>query len=102
MLAITAKARLLKTEILSAKSVIRDIIGSLKGVDDYSDVRKEIGIFARQMPDWKIMAAEKEQLKDLIRKVCTGETSTIEAEGKLVRALEELDKLDAWIQVPLR
>ena len=102
MLAITAKTRILKSELLSAKAVTLDIIGSLKGITEKSDVRKSIGIFAVQMPDWKILTAEKEQLRDTVRKVCTGEITEIQAIDRFTLFLHEIEKLDAWIQVPLK
>ncbi len=100
MLAITAKVRLLKEEVYSAKNICKDIIGTLEGVDHYTDYRKKIGIFAVQAPDWKILTNEKHAMQDLIRKVCSGEVSSKEAKAKFEVALNELEILDKWLQVP--
>lgn len=100
MLAITAKVRLLKEEVFSAKHICKDIIGTLANVNDSTDYRREIGIFALQAPDWKILNAEKQSLKEILRQVCTGEMPASEAKSKFEHALVELNKLDAWLQVP--
>ena len=100
MLAITAKVRLLKEELLSAKHICKDIIGTLANVNDSTDYRREIGIFAWQAPNWKILIDEKHRMKEIIRQVCTGEMPASEAKSKFEYALVELNKLDAWLQVP--
>lgn len=102
MLAITAKVKVLKSEIQSAQAVVLDIIGSLRSANDNTDYRMAIGIYAVQMPDWRILTAEKEQFKDVIRKVCTEEISAIQGQIKFVEFFEELEKLNAWIQIPLK
>ena len=100
MLAITAKVRLLKEEVASARSICEDLIGTLEQVSDDTDYRKKIGIFAVQAPEWKILVDEKRKFKDLIRQVCTGELSSHDAEALICHALSELDRLDTWLQVP--
>ena len=102
MLAITAKARLLKQEVTSAKSICKDIIGTLLNVTDDTDFKKEIGIFAIQAPNWKILTDERRQMQDLIRKVCTGEVYPNEAIVIIREALVELEWLDKWLQIPLK
>ena len=100
MLAITAKVRLLKEEVSSAKNICKDVIGTLETISDETNYRKEIGIFAVQVPDWRILTDEKRQFKDLIRQVCTGEMSSNEAHNLLSHALIEFERLDNWLQVP--
>lgn len=100
MLAITAKVRLLKEEVFSAKGICKDIIGALSGVDDNTDYRREIGIFAKQAPNWKILVDEKHRMQELIRQVCTDEVAASEAKSKFETALSELEALDKWLQIP--
>ena len=100
MLAITAKVRLLKEEVFSAINVCKDIIGALEGLESNSDYRKEIGIFAVQMPDWKILADERIKAVNLIRQVCSGEFSPSKAIDLFRSALKELETLNSWLQIP--
>ena len=100
MLAITAKVKLLKEEVFSAINVCKDIIGTLDNVTDNTNFKKEFGIFALQAPDWKILTHEKQAMQDLIRKVCTGEVSPIEARIEFEKALVELRKIDSYLQLP--
>ena len=102
MLAITAKAKLLKQEVLSAKNICKDIIDTLLNVTNDTDFKKEIGVFALQAPNWKILTDEKRQMQDLVRKVCTGEVTPDEAIVVIREALVELEWLDKWLQIPLK
>lgn len=99
MLAITAKVKLLKEEVFSAINVCKDIIGTLDNVTDNTNFKKEVGIFALQAPDWKILTHEKQAMQDLIRKVCTGEVAPIEARIEFEKALAELRKVDSYLQI---
>ncbi len=100
MLAISAKVRLLKEEVASAKHVCKDIIGTLNGVTESTDYRKELGIFALQAPNWKILTDEKRGMIETIRKVCTGELSPNEAKTIFSCALTELERIDSQLQIP--
>lgn len=100
MLAITAKARLLKEEVFSAINVCKDIIGTLKNVSDKTDFKKEIGIFALQAPNWRILIDEKNQMVQVVRKICTGEMTPEEALPLFESGLKELYELDKWLQIP--
>lgn len=100
MLAITAKVKLLKEEVFSAINVCKDIIGSLEGLKSDSDYRKEIGIYTYQMPCWKILADERIKGVNLLRQVCTGEISSSEAIDFFRSALNELETLNKWLQIP--
>ena len=100
MLAITAKVKLLKEEVFSAKNVCKDIIGTLNGVTEKTDYRRELGIFAWQSPDWKILIDEKRGMIETIRKVCTGEITPEEAKTFFTHTLVELERIDSWLQIP--
>ncbi|MBE5819863.1 MAG: hypothetical protein E7310_03475 [Clostridiales bacterium] len=100
MLAITAKVRLLKEEVFSAKSLFKDIIGSLKGLDSNSNYYEKIGIFCRQKPEWKILSKERDLYVSALRQVCTGEASPEDATEFFEHALKEIEKIDTWLQVP--
>ena len=100
MLAITAKVKLLKEEVFSAINVCKDIIGTLDTVTDNTNFKKEVVIFALQAPNWRILTNEKQSMQNLIRKVCTGEVSPIEARIEFEKALVELRKVDSYLQIP--
>ena len=100
MLAITAKVKLLKEEVFSAKHICKDIIGTLNNVTEKTNYRKELGIFALQAPNWKILIEEKHDMIETIRKVCTGEISPEEAKSTFNHVLVELERIDSWLQIP--
>ena len=102
MLAITHKVRLLKQEILSAIGVCRDLSGALQGVTDETDFRNEIGFFARQTPDWRILTDERCRFQDGVRRICTGEVSVDEAIQVLQSTLTELELINKWLQIPTK
>lgn len=102
MLPITAKTYTLKEEVLSGISVCKDIIGVLSNVSSKTNFKNEIGIFALQAPDWKILTCEKSRMQDIIRKVCTGEIAPDRAKKEFETALIELDQLYSWLQLPAK
>ena len=67
-----------------------DIVGTLNLVNQETNLTKEVGIFVRQVPDFKVLARDAESLKKLLRKVCTGETDPHDAAGKISHATIEL------------
>lgn len=100
MLAISAKVRLLKEEVSSSIGICSDIIATLTYLKTTDDYRQKIGIYAVQMPDWKILTDEKRGMVDTIRKVCTGEMTPNEAKEKFIIARDELKTINTQLQIP--
>lgn len=101
MLPIIAKTYTLKEEVFSGISVYKDIIGTLENVSiKTTNFKDEVGIFALQAPDWKIMTCEKSKMQDIIRKVCTGEIAPDRAKKEFESSLIELEQLYSWLQLP--
>jgi len=101
MLHITGSMKTLKGELFSARHVCNGIISTLKKVDSSTNLTKEVGIFALQMPDYKILAKDADSAKKIIRKVCTGETSAEQASSYFESALREVEKLQKMLE-PLK
>ena len=76
---IKGKVKALHDEILCAKNVVKDIIGSLESCDDNTNLTQAIGIYARQMPEFKILAEKRVACISGVRQVCTGEISISKA-----------------------
>ena len=55
--------------------MIKDIIGSLETCDDDTNLTQKIGIYARQMPEFKILTEQRVACLSIVRQVCTGELS---------------------------
>ena len=72
---IKGKVKKLYDELWSARNVVRDIIGSLETCDDNTNLTQKIGIYARQMPEFKILAEKRVHCLSIVRQVCTGEMS---------------------------
>lgn len=101
MLQITASMKTLKGELFSARNVLKDIIPVLETVNSSTNLTKEVGIFALQMPSYKILAKDADSAKKVLRKVCTGELSANEALVKFKCALNEVEKLQKMLE-PLK
>lgn len=76
---IKKKVQDLHEELTRAKHVVEDIKGSLKACTEATNLTKEIGIYARQMPDFKILAEQRMSCLSFVRQVCTGELKPAEA-----------------------
>lgn len=72
---IKGKIKNLYEEIWSARNVVKDIIGSLETCDDDTNLTQKIGIYARQMPEFKILTEQRVACLSIVRQVCTGELS---------------------------
>ncbi len=86
------KVRELYCEILSARTIVKDIIDTLKFCNDTTNLTQNIGIFARQMPEFKILSEQKVACISYIRQVCTGEISTEKALELFHMAQKQLDE----------
>ena len=89
MLSITAKVRTLVGELDLAIHVCDDLLGTLENCpkDQLTD---RVGIFARQMPDYKILTQERKSGIDVIRQICTQELSIEEGKSIIQRSRTEL------------
>ena len=93
MLHIVGNMKTLKGELISAKNIFKGVIGVLENVDSKTNLTKELGIFAVQMPEYKIFTKDAEYAKKTIRKVCSGELSVLNALQKFRCALTEVEEL---------
>ena len=75
-------------EFTRARHFTRDIIGTLVNCGDNTNLTEEIGIFARQMPEFNILAEQRVTCLALLRKICTGEMQ-IEEAIRLLRVAEQ-------------
>ncbi len=86
----TSKLRTLVEELNSAIHICDDLLGTLE-ICPVSQLTNCVGVFARQMPDYKIMREERQEAIDIIRQVCTQEMSVNEAKEVISKARAELE-----------
>ena len=84
MLSITAKVRTLVKELDVMIHLCSDLIGTLKDCSS-QELSDKIGVFAREMPECKILTSERKDAIDLVRMVCTKEIA-VEKAIKLVES----------------
>ena len=89
MLSITAKVRTLAKELDGMINWCFDLIGTLDNVSE-EELPDKIGIFARQMPEFKILTSERKDAIDLVRMVCTKEVTVEKAIELIISARAEL------------
>lgn len=99
---IKGKVKDLHDEIWCAQNVVKNIISSLETCDDNTNLTQKIGIYARQMPEFKILAEKRVACISIIRQVCTGEIS-VEKSLKLFHTAEKqlneaLECINLWLQ----
>ena len=93
MLNITRSSLTLKKELRSAKGLIKDILGTLDSLTPRSNLCEKVGIFILQIPDYKVLAKDAEDAKQLLRKVCSGELKVPEAIAIFSCAYDEVKLL---------
>ena len=98
MLSITAKVRTLVGELDSAIHVCDDLLGTLENCPK-EQLTDRVGIFARQMPDYKILTQERKGTLDLIRQLCTAELSIEEGRSLIRRYRSELENTRKLIKL---
>lgn len=76
---IKGKVEELYTEIWRARNIVTDILGSLKACNVNTNLTQDIGVFAQQMPEFKILAEQRVTYLSYLRQVCTGEMRVEEA-----------------------
>lgn len=101
MLHIVGSMKTLKGELYSVRNVLKGIISVLENVNSSTNLTRELGIFAVQMPEYKILTKDAESAKKVIRKVCTGELNVNDALDKFKVALKEVEKLQKMLE-PLK
>lgn len=91
MLHITESMKTLKGELYSFRNICNGIADVLKKVDSKTNLTKDLGIFAIQMPTYKILSKDADSATKVIRKVCTGELTADDALVKIEVALKEVE-----------
>ena len=89
---IKGKVKALHDEIFCAKCVVKEIIGALESCDINTNLTQTIGIYARQMPEFKILADKRVSCLSCVRQVCTGEMSVSKALELFHTAEKQLDE----------
>lgn len=98
MLAITENFKTFVNELDSAINLCIDISEIL--VDcRREDLTERVGIFARKMPDYKILVQEREEILELIRKTCTEEYSMFDAHLLFASTRAELESTRRLIKL---
>ena len=93
MLHITASTKLLKEELRIADGLLKDIIVTLDNVNSETNLTKSVGIFAVQMPEFKVLTKDADSARRILRLVCTGEMHPSEAANKFRAAYLEISNL---------
>lgn len=88
---IKGKVLELHSELTSARHLVKDIIGTLKCCDDGTILTQAVGIYARQMPKFKILAEQRVHSLSIVRQVCTGEIEIEKAIELFKTAEKQLD-----------
>ena len=96
---IKGKIEELYNEIWRARNIVNDIIGSLKACNVNTNLTQDIGVFARQMPEFKILAEQRVTYLSYLRQVCTGENSIEKALELFQVAKKQLDEGMACIKL---
>ncbi len=86
------KVEELYNELCAGKGLVLSIISTLEDCDDQTNFTERIGCFARSMPEFKILAAQRENFVSLVRKICTGEVSLEKALELLREAEKQLNE----------
>ena len=105
MLHITRSSLTLKQELSSAQGLLLDLthlLSRLKGEENFAF---HIGIFMKRIPDYKVISKDAADLKQLLRSVCSYETSRSDAirivEGAYYEVTALLDTV-SQIQLPAK
>lgn len=102
MLHITASTKILKEEARIAHNLINEIIKALRTSIAQDNLSNTIGIFVVQMPQFKVLAKDAEDAKQILRKVCTREITPKDALSKFEKAHSEIYLLDSILnQLPI-
>ena len=91
MLQIIGSMKTLKGEAKRAKALCLDILGDLEQITASDNLTNRIGIYVRQMPDFKVLSKDAESTKQLLRKVCSGEITPADACEHIKDAINQLD-----------
>ena len=93
MLHITGSMKTLKGELQSAHGFLKDIIGVLEWVQPNDNLTQKVGNFIAKMPEYKVLAKDSANFKQLLRKVCSGEILPSIASDDFTDAKLEIERL---------
>lgn len=94
MLHITGSTKTLKEELRVANGLINDIMGTLSKIKPSDNLALKIGEpYIQKMPKFKVLEKDAEGAKHLLRKVCSGEITPMDAYWRFYEAQEELNEL---------
>lgn len=90
MLHIIGSMKTLKGEVKQARNLCMDIVGDLEKISS-DNLTEKIGIYVRQMPDFKVLSKDAESAKQLLRKVCSGEVTPSDASNQFKSGIRQLN-----------
>lgn len=93
MLQIIGSMKTLKGEVKQAKALCLDIISDLEQITATDNLTNRIGIYVRQMPEFKVLTKDAETAKQTLRKVCSGEITPLDASHHFKSGLDQLNTL---------
>ena len=82
------KVHQLHQELIRANDFVKNVICALEGCNDQTNLTETIGFFAREIPEFRILAERRVSCLSCIRQVCTGELS-VEKALELFRTAEK-------------
>ena len=86
------KVARLYCELSTAEAFLKDLKGTLEGMNEESNLKWKIGVpFISKMPKFKIMEKDADAVKQRLRKLCSGEI-------QIQEALEETEKLLEFVK----
>jgi hypothetical protein len=90
MLSATDQVRTIAEELDCAIGIGKDVLGTLETVKP-KNLTEKIGIFAKKIPDWKLLVLERRVAIDFIRQICTAELSIAEGKELCKKYIGELE-----------
>lgn len=93
MLHITASTKTLLSEVRSAIGYVSQVIDCLRAITPEKEYASYVANLVRAIPEYKVIARDAEEAKQLLRKVCTKEVAVSDALVSFENALRELRAL---------
>lgn len=88
------KAALLYSELAKVDSFMRKLKKTLDECNENDDLTRKIGIpFIAKMPRFKILEREADEIKQKLRRVCSGEVSLEEARKKAMEYEKDIEEV---------
>jgi len=93
MLHITASTKTLFNEARSALAFVSQVIDCLRAITPEKEYATYVANLVRAIPEYKVIARDAEEAKQLLRKVCTKEVEVSDALVSFENARRELSAI---------